>query len=135
CRRGSGARFRAAPPARPRTRNPCLWRRGPPPLRRARPSGPLLTRTSGRYVAPVRLRYSEEAEAFRRELCEWLEANVPRADDVMSAPKLSSAHIPPWARAWQRRLYDAGWLVPGWPPELGGRNATPVQQMVYFEEL
>src|SRR5207302_8768643 len=100
-----------------------------------RPRGSLLTRTSGRYVAPVRLRYSEEAEAFRRELCEWLEANVPRDDDVMSAPKLSSAHIPPWARAWQRRLYDAGWLVPGWPPELGGRNATPVQQMVYFEEL
>jgi alkylation response protein AidB-like acyl-CoA dehydrogenase len=32
-------------------------------------------------------------------------------------------------------LFDAGWLVPGWPPELGGRNATPVQQMVYFEEL
>src|SRR5207247_5473288 len=31
--------------------------------------------------------------------------------------------------------FDAGWLVPGWPPELGGRNATPVQQMIYFEEL
>ena len=25
--------------------------------------------------------------------------------------------------------------MPGWPPEYGGRNATPVQQMVYFEEL
>jgi alkylation response protein AidB-like acyl-CoA dehydrogenase len=53
----------------------------------------------------------------------------------MSEPKRSSAHLPDWARAWQRRLYDAGWLVPGWPPELGGRNATPVQQMIYFEEL
>ena len=47
----------------------------------------------------------------------------------------SSAHIPEWAREWQRKLFDNGWLVPGWPPEYGGRNATPVQQMVYFEEF
>jgi alkylation response protein AidB-like acyl-CoA dehydrogenase len=32
-------------------------------------------------------------------------------------------------------LFDAGYLVPGWPPELGGRNATPAQQMIYFEEF
>jgi alkylation response protein AidB-like acyl-CoA dehydrogenase len=25
--------------------------------------------------------------------------------------------------------------VPGWPPELGGRNATAGEQMIYFEEL
>ena len=36
---------------------------------------------------------------------------------------------------WQRTLFDAGWLVPGWPPELGGRNANPMQQMIYFEEM
>ena len=42
---------------------------------------------------------------------------------------------PPWAREWQRTLFDAGWLVPGWPPELGGRNANPMQQMIYFEEM
>jgi alkylation response protein AidB-like acyl-CoA dehydrogenase len=43
--------------------------------------------------------------------------------------------MPDWAREWQRTLFDAGWLVPGWPPELGGRNATPRQQMIYFEEF
>ena len=43
--------------------------------------------------------------------------------------------MPEWAREWQRALFDAGWLVPGWPPELGGRNATPTQQMIYFEEI
>ena len=82
----------------------------------------------------MRLRYSDEAEAFRRELDDWLDANLPEPEQ-MSEPKRSSAHLPDWARAWQRRLFDAGWLVPGWPPELGGRNATPVQQMIYFEEL
>ena len=30
-------------------------------------------------------------------------------------------------RRWQRQLFDAGWLVPGNPPEFGGRNATPAR--------
>ena len=82
----------------------------------------------------MRLRYDDEAEAFRAELDAWLADNQPAAERI-SEPKQSSAHLPDWARAWQRRLFDAGWLVPGWPPELGGRNATAVQQMIYFEEL
>ena len=60
---------------------------------------------------------------------------MPSPDEVMAEPRKSSAHMPPWARKWQRRLFDGGWLVPGWPPELGGRNATPDEQMVYFEVL
>src|SRR5437773_188723 len=82
----------------------------------------------------MRLQWDDEAEAFRRELDDWLDENLPPLEK-MREPKLSSAHLPDWARAWQRKLFDAGWLVPGWPPELGGRNATPVQQMIYFEEL
>ena len=82
----------------------------------------------------MQLRWSDEAEAFRRELDDWLDTNMPPSEQ-MREPKLSSAHLPDWAKAWQRRLYEAGWLVPGWPPELGGRNATPVQQMIYFEEF
>ncbi len=82
----------------------------------------------------MRLGYGPEEEAFRAELVAWLEANAP-ARAVLDQPKRSSADLPPWAREWQRTLFDAGWLVPGWPPELGGRNATPVQQMIYFEEM
>jgi alkylation response protein AidB-like acyl-CoA dehydrogenase len=83
----------------------------------------------------MRLRYDEQTESFRRELRAWLLENQPDPGDMRREPWLSSAHLTPWARAWQRRQFDAGWLVPGWPPELGGRNATPVQQLVYFEEL
>jgi alkylation response protein AidB-like acyl-CoA dehydrogenase len=32
-------------------------------------------------------------------------------------------------------MFDAGWLVPGWPPELGGRNAGPLESLVFIEEL
>jgi alkylation response protein AidB-like acyl-CoA dehydrogenase len=82
----------------------------------------------------VRLHYDDETEAFRTDVREWFEANLPPAEE-RSEKIRSSAHIPDWARRWQRKLFDNGWLVPGWPPEHGGRNATAVQQMVYFEEL
>jgi alkylation response protein AidB-like acyl-CoA dehydrogenase len=82
----------------------------------------------------VRLQWAPEDEAFRAELDAWLDEHQP-SEERFSEPKLSSAHMPEWARAWQRTLFDAGWLVPGWPPELGGRNATPTQQMIYFEEM
>ncbi len=59
----------------------------------------------------------------------------PAPAGIAAQPKRSSADLPPWARAWQRTLFDAGWLVPGWPPELGGRDASPVEQMIYFEEM
>jgi len=82
----------------------------------------------------VKLQYEPADEAFRAELTEWLEHHQP-SEERFREPKLSSAHMPPWAREWQRALFDAGWLVPGWSPELGGRNATATQQMIYFEEM
>ena len=83
----------------------------------------------------MRLRYDDVDETFRREFVAWLDDNAPTEEEMLQTPKRSSSDLPPWARAWQRRLYDAGYLVPGWPPELGGRNAGPSQQMIYFEEL
>jgi alkylation response protein AidB-like acyl-CoA dehydrogenase len=82
----------------------------------------------------VQLHYDEDTEAFRTELRGWMEEHLPTPAERRERV-VSSAHIPEWARRWQRALFDAGWLVPGWPPEYGGRNATPLQQMVYFEEL
>ncbi len=82
----------------------------------------------------MRLHYGDADERFRAELVAWLEEHAPPRE-VLAAPKRSSADLQPWAREWQRRLFDAGWLVPGWPPELGGRNASPGEQMIYFEEM
>jgi alkylation response protein AidB-like acyl-CoA dehydrogenase len=82
----------------------------------------------------MKLRYDDVDEAFRDELVGWLATNAPTSEELHSG-KRSSSDLPEWARKWQRRLFDAGYLVPGWPPELGGRNAKPTQQMIYFEEL
>jgi alkylation response protein AidB-like acyl-CoA dehydrogenase len=83
----------------------------------------------------VQLHYDAETEAFRAELRAWLDRNQPTPEEMRAEPMQSSAHMPDWARRWQRRLFDAGLLVPGWPPELGGRSLPAVQQLVYHEEL
>lgn len=80
----------------------------------------------------MKLGYDEATEAFRGELLAWLAENEP---PTVRREGFSSGHIPEWGRVWQQQLFDAGWLVPGWPPELGGRNATPTEQLAYFEEF
>jgi alkylation response protein AidB-like acyl-CoA dehydrogenase len=83
----------------------------------------------------MRLAPDDALVSFRREFEAWLDDNQPRAEQMGQQVRQSSAHLPGWAREFQRKMYEAGYLVPGWPPELGGRNATPQEQMVYFEVL
>ena len=35
---------------------------------------------------------------------------------------------------WQRRLYDKGWIAPGWPKQYGGAEWTPTQNFIYETE-
>jgi alkylation response protein AidB-like acyl-CoA dehydrogenase len=83
----------------------------------------------------MRLRFDDAVEAFRAELLEWLAANRPTPEEMAADPSVSTGHSPAWARRWTRTMFDAGWLVPGWPPERGGRNAGPIETLVYIEEL
>jgi alkylation response protein AidB-like acyl-CoA dehydrogenase len=83
----------------------------------------------------MRLTFDDSVEAFRREFLDWLAGNRPTDEEMAADPARSSAHLPGWAKAWTRRMFDAGWLVPGWPRELGGRDAGPIETLVYLEEL
>ena len=83
----------------------------------------------------MKLTFGDDVEAFRQEFLAWLADNRPTVDEIAAEPAVSSAHVPGWARRWTRRMFDAGWLVPGWPPERGGRDAGPVETLVYLEEL
>ena len=83
----------------------------------------------------MKLTFDADVEAFRAEFRSWLDANAPSEEEIAAEPALGSAHLPSWARTWTRRMFDDGWLVPGWPPERGGRDAGPVETLVYLEEL
>ncbi|CAB4365490.1 MAG: acyl-CoA dehydrogenase [Actinobacteria bacterium] len=83
----------------------------------------------------MKLRFEASVEEFRQEFLHWLADNRPTAEEMAADPAVSSAHCPDWAKRWTKRLFDAGWLVPGWPPERGGRNAGAHETLVYLEEM
>ncbi len=87
----------------------------------------------------MKLAWSDDDEAFRAEFAAFLDEHVPpeaagRTGDFMTSGAGEDI-VPDWARRWQATLFDHGWMVPGYPPELGGRNATPRQTLLYMEEL
>jgi alkylation response protein AidB-like acyl-CoA dehydrogenase len=88
----------------------------------------------------MQLSFGPEVEAFRAEFAAFLDEHAPAEalagfDQMDSGAEERTELIPQWSREWQATLYDHGWMVPAYPPELGGRNATPVQTLVYLEEL
>jgi alkylation response protein AidB-like acyl-CoA dehydrogenase len=72
---------------------------------------------------------------FRRELEEWLEANLTAEVVAAGRQMLEDEHSFELLRSWNRTLADAGWAAPTWPAEYGGRNATVDQQLAYFEAM
>src|SRR5690606_34007006 len=71
-----------------------------------------------------------EQQSFRSEVREWLAANVP-ADPLpeASTPEGLAAH-----KAWERRLFEAGYAAIHWPSEYGGRDADHLTQQIFAEE-
>lgn len=82
----------------------------------------------------MQLSFDADVEAFREEFVAFLEKNLPDEAETTQRSH-SSADVPDWARRWQRLQFDHGWLLPGNPPEFGGRNANILQQYVHREEL
>lgn len=79
------------------------------------------------------LRYTQAEQSFRTGLRTWL------ADTLPALPSKPSPNDWPGRRAydthWQRLLFDAGYAGVDWPVEGGGRGSSPVEQLIFKEEL
>ncbi|MBC9716405.1 acyl-CoA dehydrogenase [Streptomyces sp. TRM66268-LWL] len=78
------------------------------------------------------LTYTEEEEAFRAKLREWLGQVLPTLP-----PKPDPNDWPgrrTYDMGWQRRLYEAGYAGLHWPVDAGGQGATPTQHLIFLEE-
>ena len=82
--------------------------------------------------------YTAEDEAFRAELRDWLDANLP---DFLDQGEIGDEHGDPTRRtmarrqAWQRRLNEGRWAAINWPEEWGGREATIMQNVIYSQVM
>jgi alkylation response protein AidB-like acyl-CoA dehydrogenase len=78
------------------------------------------------------LHYTEEQQAFRREVRAFIAAKLPAPtrDRIASHKHLNPDDI----RTWQRILCERGWGAPGWPKAAGGAGWDPVQRHIFEEE-
>ncbi|QBI19101.1 acyl-CoA dehydrogenase [Egibacter rhizosphaerae] len=76
------------------------------------------------------LRLTDQQQAFRDEVREWLATNVP----AEALPPSSTAEGLEAHRAWERRLYEAGYAAIHWPTAYGGRDADLLTQAIFSEE-
>jgi alkylation response protein AidB-like acyl-CoA dehydrogenase len=70
------------------------------------------------------LTYSPEDDAFRLRVRAWLRARLPVKRETLAD-----------RRAWHKQLLEAGFVGMGWPRELGGQAARPMQQAILNEEM
>ena len=71
---------------------------------------------------------TKEERAFREEAREWLGANVPTTEELEGLDEIAQAKL------WQKRKYEAGWACIRWPQEYGGRDASPIEQVIWNQE-
>jgi alkylation response protein AidB-like acyl-CoA dehydrogenase len=81
----------------------------------------------------LNLRYSEAEEEFRAGLRTWLTETVRELPEKPDPDDWPGRRI--YDTGWQARLYEAGYAGIDWPASVGGRGASPVEQLIYIEEL
>jgi alkylation response protein AidB-like acyl-CoA dehydrogenase len=85
--------------------------------------------------------FTAEDEAFRTELQEWIDENLPAfnaewaaSDEAHADARTRTDRAVAKRKAWQRRLNEGRWAAINWPKEWGGREATIMQNVIYSEE-
>jgi len=79
----------------------------------------------------VKLEYTPEQRAFRAEVREWMEANVPNGPlpSFDLTREGFEAH-----RDWERKLNEGRWGMVTWPEQYGGRGLDLIRWLIFEEE-
>ena len=76
------------------------------------------------------LNLTDDQNAFRDEVRAWLQASVPAEPlDTSGSREGFEDH-----RAWEKKLYEAGYAAIHWPKAYGGRDADLLTQAIFQEE-
>ena len=77
--------------------------------------------------------YTEEAEAFRTRIKDFLDANLPTGWAGYGAMSVEDAFE--WTADWRQKLAANGLLAPSWPTEYGGGGMSELEQVILAEEF
>jgi alkylation response protein AidB-like acyl-CoA dehydrogenase len=80
-------------------------------------------------------RDNPDEAAFRKEIRDWLENNIPTDWDRSQLSLIPPEDRLEMLRDWQRRLHEGGWAGISWPKEYGGRGATLLEQAIFNQEV
>jgi len=78
-------------------------------------------------------RFTPEQEAFRQELRQWLKQELP--PDWEGAPDDYEPEHFEFTKQIVKKLGTKGWLTLHWPKEYGGLGMSPVDHLIYKEEM
>ena len=81
------------------------------------------------------LQFTSEEEAFRLKVRSWLAENMPTSGLSDTREGREDKTWLTRAKAWQRRLYEAGYVALAWPKEYGGQAMDPVRQSIVNDEM
>ncbi len=81
------------------------------------------------------LQFTSEEEAFRLKVRSWLDENMPTSGLSDTREGRDDKTWLARAKAWQRRLYEAGYVALAWPKEYGGQAMDPVRQSIVNDEM
>ncbi len=79
-----------------------------------------------------------EHEAFRAEVAAWLRSNRPPEPDFLlpeSFMEVGTDQQFDYLRAWQRKVYEAGYLGMAWPAAYGGGGKPQAMQDIVNAEM
>ena len=79
------------------------------------------------------LNLTAEELQFRDELRAWLSAHAPK-DWQHRRDESMEAHFD-FLKGWQRTLCDGGWAGLSWPKACGGRGASLMQSVIFWQEM
>lgn len=86
----------------------------------------------------MQFRFKPDEEAFRRELLDFLERELPpgwEPADRLAEDDEEDQEAWRFQRQFTRKLADRGWLAMAWPKEYGGLGAPHMQQLIYNEVM
>jgi alkylation response protein AidB-like acyl-CoA dehydrogenase len=85
----------------------------------------------------MRLEFSAEDEAFRREVANWMRTHLTGKFECLRQEAGGGSYddaLVVERKAWERELAAGKWTCVGWPEAVGGRGLSINRQVIFHEE-